>query len=217
MKKCIISRRRAELPCLSGRVFDPEREAFCAAHGAQTIECYAWDESGYRPEARAYAAWDEQGLYALLCAKEATIAAHATGFGAAVYRDSCLEWFVQPFQDDPRYLNVEVNAAGTAYIGFGSCRADSRPLPKMPEGMIVTASKHAGEWWAIAYRIPMQCLQTLYGRTLAPGTTMRGNFYKCDESIHSHFGAWSPIEHPTPDFHRPEFFGEMTLESVTKA
>lgn len=216
MKHCVIPALREQVPCLTGRPFSPEAEPFCAAHGFNDIGCYVWDESGYRPEARAYAAWSEDGLHALLCAKEAQIAAAATDFGGDVYKDSCLEWFVQPFADDPRYINVEVNAAGVAYVGFGSCREDSKPLPAMPEGMTVTASKHEGGWWAVAYTIPASLLRRLYGRALQPGGLMRGNFYKCDESIHPHFGSWSPITHPFPDFHRPEFFGEMTLEPVSK-
>ena len=92
----------------------------------------------------------------------------------------------------------------------------SKPLPAMPQGMTVTASKHEGGWWAIAYTVPASLLERLYGRSLTGGETMRGNFYKCDESIHPHFGSWSPIDCPKPDFHRPECFGEMKLEAVSK-
>lgn len=214
MKNCVIPVLRAPVPNLNGHVFDPETEPFCMAHGYRAIDSFVWDETGYRPEARAYAAWSEAGLHALLCAKEETIAAAASGFGGDVYKDSCLEWFVQPFAEDPRYINVEVNAAGAAYVGFGSGREDSKPLQAMPEGMTVTASKHEGGWWAIAYTVPASLLKELYGRELTAGAHMRGNFYKCDESIHPHFGSWSPISHPFPDFHRPEFFGEMVLEKV---
>jgi hypothetical protein len=41
---------------------------------------------------------------------------------------------------------------------------------------------------------------------------MRGNFYKCgDKTIHPHYGCWSPIELPKPDFHCSDFFGEIIL------
>jgi hypothetical protein len=37
-----------------------------------------------------------------------------------------------------------------------------------------------------------------------------GNFYKCaDETISPHYLSWNPIDAPAPDFHRPEFFGEI--------
>ena len=39
------------------------------------------------------------------------------------------------------------------------------------------------------------------------------NFYKCgDETEFPHFGAWKEVAVPEPDFHRPEYFGELTLK-----
>ena len=47
---------------------------------------------------------------------------------------------------------------------------------------------------------------------LIPGIHFRGNCYKCgDRTEHPHFLAWNPVHTPTPDFHRPEFLGEMIL------
>jgi hypothetical protein len=43
--------------------------------------------------------------------------------------------------------------------------------------------------------------------------SIRANFYKCgDKTAHPHYLSWSPIETPKPDFHRPEFFGELLLK-----
>ncbi len=40
-----------------------------------------------------------------------------------------------------------------------------------------------------------------------------GNFYKCgDLTAHPHYVTWSPVGTPGPDFHRPEFFGELLLD-----
>ena len=211
MRKYFIQPLRTPLPELRGDVFDPEDEAFCQEHDFAPIDSYVWDVQGYCPEARAYCAWDGEGLHVLLCAMEKEICTEATEFNGEVYRDSCLECFLQPFADDPRYLNIETNAAGVALIGFGSNRADRVRLSEMPEGMDVRASRHRGAWWAVAYTIPRTLLEALYGRAPRPGDVMRGNFYKCDESIHPHFGSWSPIVHFQPDFHRPEWFGELTL------
>jgi hypothetical protein len=37
-----------------------------------------------------------------------------------------------------------------------------------------------------------------------------GNFYKCaDDTAFKHYLSWNPILTPNPDFHRPEFFGEL--------
>ena len=41
---------------------------------------------------------------------------------------------------------------------------------------------------------------------------LTGNFYKCaDDTESKHYVSWSPVETEKPDFHRPEFFGELIL------
>lgn len=43
--------------------------------------------------------------------------------------------------------------------------------------------------------------------------TMRGNFYKCaDLTTVPHYLSWSPVGTPSPDFHRPEYFGTLVLD-----
>ncbi len=49
--------------------------------------------------------------------------------------------------------------------------------------------------------------------TSLSGKTYRGNFYKCAElSGKPHFVTWNPIRLEEPDFHRPDFFGEIEFE-----
>ena len=132
-------------------------------------------------------------------------------YGSRVWTDSCLEFFLQPFPEDPRYMNIEVNAAGAALIAVGPDREHRVPLERCPGGMDIRASRHGDGWWAVAYTVPFALLEALFGRRPVPGMAMRGNFYTCDESIHPHFGSWNPIEAPAPDFHRPECFGELVL------
>ena len=95
--------------------------------------------------------------------------------------------------------------------GDGTLNHFVNRLPALPEGMDIQASRHEDEWWAVRYRVPFALLRELFGRE--PGARMRGNFYTCDETIHPHFGSWSPVASANPDFHRPECFGE--IEFVT--
>ncbi|MCK7480493.1 MAG: carbohydrate-binding family 9-like protein [Candidatus Moduliflexus flocculans] len=56
------------------------------------------------------------------------------------------------------------------------------------------------------------CSASIYGREIDAGCRSAANFYKCgDETEFPHYGAWSPVETPAPDFHRPEFFGEIVF------
>ena len=210
MNTFIISPAACPLPGLTGRAFDPAEEPFCRMPFA-AIDRYAW-AGDYRPEARAYVVRDDAGLQALLCADEPTVSAQVTAFGGPVWSDSCLECFLQPFPDDVRYVNIEVNAAGAALIGIGPDRTHRTELTACPDGMDIRASRHDGDWWAVAYTIPFAWVEGMFGWSMARYPAFRGNFYCCDESIHPHFGSWSPIDAPKPDFHRPECFGRLTVE-----
>ena len=209
MREYSIRRADAPLPALAGAAFDPAAEPFCRGAFAP-IDRYAWG-GDYRPEARAYLAWDDLGLRALLCANEPTVSRRVTAFNGDVWTDSCLEWFFRPFGDDPRYVNIEVNAAGAALIGIGPDREHRRRFSECPAGMDFRASGHAGGWWAVAYTVPFDWIGAAFGRRLEPGAAFSGNFYCCDETLHPHFGSWSPVAAPAPDFHRPECFGTLTL------
>ncbi len=209
MRTYVIQKRAAGLPVLAGAPFDPAAEPFCAGEYAP-IDVYAWG-GDYRPEARAYVVRDEVGLRVLLCAREATVSAKVTAFNGDVWTDSCLEFFLKPFEDDARYLNLEVNAAGAALVGVGAGRNDRRRLETCPPGMDFCASRHAGGWWAVAYTVPFSLIEALYGRAFVPGAALSGNFYCCDETLHPHFGSWNPVDAPAPDFHRPECFGRLAM------
>lgn len=211
LKRYIIKKTALNAPDLRGRLFDPESEPFCTALNCARIDCYVWDAQGYAPEARAYAGWNAQGLQLLLCAREEKIQARETKCGGRVCCDSCLEFFVNP---DParqaNYINIEINASGVAHIGLGAGRPNRRVLDAVPEGMRISASGHDGAWWAVSYALPYGVIESLTGGAAAE--EMRGNFYTCDESIHPHFGSWSPVRSAQPDFHRPECFGTLKIE-----
>lgn len=197
-------------PEIADRVFDPDAEAFCALPYAP-IDQYVWDESGYRPEARAYVARTADGLLVLMCAKEETTAAVETRFGGDVFKDSCLEFFLgaRP-SEGARYLNVEVNVAGVAHIGLGTGRHDRRVLDETPEGMTIEHSRHAGAWWAVCYNLPNSLIRASFGGDME--REMRANFYCIDMNLHPHCGSWNAILSEKPDFHQPEFFGCLRME-----
>jgi hypothetical protein len=42
------------------------------------------------------------------------------------------------------------------------------------------------------------------------GLKMTGNFYKCGDALESpHYLCWNHIKTEQPDYHRPEYFGEL--------
>lgn len=127
-----------------------------------------------------------------------------------IWTDSCLEFFFMPDSRTGVYYNFECNANAFMLVGKGASRKPrERVTPK-------TGSKEffdiktdvSGGCWTVTYRIP----KSFVGELFMP----RGNFYKCQEHFPEkmHFQCWSDIEAERPDFHRPEFFGEIDFTGV---
>lgn len=82
-----------------------------------------------------------------------------------------------------------------------------RRYPSLPR---VSFPERSGfQAWGLLVIIPLSLIGVVEGRE---PKTLLGNFYKCaDETETPHYLSWSPIHTETPDFHRPEFFGELYL------
>lgn len=162
--------------------------------------------------ATAQVCYDADALYLRLAAKEKDIRAEENGPLGMPCQDSCLEFFFSPMEEDPRYFNFEFNPVKCMFLGLGSCRYDSvRLLPSAAEELFNPCPVLTENGWEITYRIPYSFINLFFKDfAVAPGKKMRGNFYKCgDFTAREHYFAWNPVNNPAPDFHRPEFFGEL--------
>ena len=66
--------------------------------------------------------------------------------------------------------------------------------------------------WTLYVEIPKNAIGFSQDEKLSQ-QTIGANFYKCgDETNEPHFISWNPIDLPKPDFHVPQFFGELTFE-----
>ncbi len=161
----------------------------------------------------AQAAWDEEHLYIRLQAIEPHILRRFTGTLDPVCRDSCLEFFFCPKNDD-RYFNFETNPNGALYVGYGRpgekrCRLHRENFGKLFQ---VTPFEIPGGW-GMELTVPAEFIRIFVPDfTLQRGMTLRANFFKCgDETKQEHYMAWNPVGAPEPNFHLPEFFGELVL------
>lgn len=161
--------------------------------------------------ATAQACYDSQALYLRLTAKEKNIRAEEKGPIGIPCKDSCLEFFFSPVEGDARYFNVEFNPEACMFLGFGTCRYDSTRLLLKPSNNFNPCSVRTEDGWEITYQIPFAFIKLFFkGFVAASGKKMRANFYKCgDLTVQEHYFSWNPINTPTPDFHRPDCFGEL--------
>ena len=154
---------------------------------------------------------DSLALYVNLRAAEKQIRAEYTAPLSPVCRDSCLEFFFMP-EDEDRYFNFEINPNGCLYIGFGRGREDSTALYwENMRQLFGIRTERTPDGWEAFYRIPLSFLR-LFMPDFAFEGSLRANVYKCgDLTEREHYLSWNPVASETPDFHRPADFGRMTF------
>ena len=136
--------------------------------------------------------------------------------GGHVWEDSCCEIFLQ-LPGSSEYFNFEVNAAGVMVAASGAGRAGRVPLPAEDISSIIRLAEVDGRRefagglhnWRVTLIIPFSIMgidpENLPAELL-------GNIYKCgDCTAHPHYLSWNPVGTPSPDYHRPEFFGRFSF------
>ncbi len=177
------------------------------------ISNYKWTE-GYTPEAYAQLICVEGKGFALkMTAMESDPTAIYTKYNDPVYKDSCLEFFVNFNTDNNKYMNFEMNSNGAFLAAIRTDRANKTPINMLAPLPKLTATKNDNSWTVEVF-FSNDFIGKLFGKfSFARGEVFKGNFYKCgDETPIPHFGMWSPVDNETPDFHRPEFFGTLKIE-----
>lgn len=180
------------------------------------VESYTWGCS-YRPKVFGQLCFiPEKGFRLKMTCYETNPLAKYENPDEMVCKDSCMEFFVNffPNADSTGYLNFEANSKGTLLLYYGKDRNSRTSVRELgltpPKVNAVLFEDH----WEYEILIPLTFIRAVYGQDcFVPGSVLKGNFYKCgDDTASPHYGSWSPISNPTPDFHRPEFFGDLVLE-----
>ena len=174
-----------------------------------------WNEYPYAPQVGFHLAFSDKVIALLWEVKEDHVRAVSLEDNGPVWEDSCVEFFVSD-PDSPAYFNFEMNCIGTMLASRKMSRYDAghfgpdkmhliRNFGSLAHETIDIQGKDQ-EWWRVVL-IPFSVI----GLDEAPAS-LRCNFYKCgDNCAQTHYLSWAPIDTPAPDFHRPDFFGEVTL------
>ena len=181
------------------------------------IDVINWEEYPYKPVVAFDIARTNTNLYIRYFVKGYSLKAIHSEDNSAVHTDSCVEFFMKTLGGE-EYMNFEFNCIGTCDAAHRKSREVKRSLSPNEYASIRRYSSIEREpfpektgvfSWEIVVSIPF----ILMG--LTPGSLpekILGNFYKCaDDTEFPHFLSWNPINVATPDFHRPEFFGEICL------
>ncbi|MDD3323073.1 MAG: carbohydrate-binding family 9-like protein [Paludibacter sp.] len=198
---------------------DPEKSSVILDELATSdkIEMLNWPKKYYyKPITYFYIARSNDSIFIKYSVKGSMIRAVFSTDQEPVNEDSCVEFFCK-LPDNEKYMNFEFNCIGT-------CKASKRvarnvnvtPFSKEELSMIKrypslgrrAFKEMEGMFeWELTVKIPMRIMginpEKLPEKLL-------GNFYKCADGTDSlHYVTWNPIKTASPDFHRPEFFGEL--------
>jgi hypothetical protein len=165
-------------------------------------------------------------LYGIFYVEDRYVRCVYQNFQDPVYKDACVEFFVQPSQTKG-YFNFEFNCGGSLLSNYnnykydyhGNCkRLMKKPLTEEDRQLIqiyhtlpeVIEEEITGPVdWQLGFFIPFELFERYIGKIEnIPGQTWRANFYKCaSESSHPHWAAWSPVDQL--NFHLVHCFGTI--------
>jgi len=186
-----------------------------------SIDLLNWSEYQYAPDIKFRIAHSNNQIWLKYYVKEKSILAAVTETNGPVAGDSCVEFFFDP-KADGNYYNFEFSCIGTTHLAYGPSRKDRVFVaPETIEKEILVGSslgdkpfvENSGKHtWEMTIVIPASTLVNDPGIQLK-GLKTNANFYKCgDQSAEKHYLTWNPIQSERPDYHRPEYFGEVVFE-----
>lgn len=214
--------KRIKVPVIEGleSMRLPELDLVMEEKAAKFAVCErAWPEvAPYVPDCNGSVARSATHLCVMYHVRGLDLRATAMEDNGNSWEDSCCEFFVaDPF--DGTYYNFELTCVGSLLAAKGAGRQNRvRFDPAVLASVIRYSSLDkrptviSGQilGWTVVMMIPFKLIG------IDPDNlpvSLRGNFYKCgDLTAHPHFLSWNPVGTPKPDFHRPEFFGELILK-----
>lgn len=187
---------------------------------ALQVTNYMGERPEHFPYTEAKLAYDKEAVYVIFRVRDRYVLATHDNHQDPVYKDSCVEFFFIPGEDTEHgYFNLEMNCGGTMLFHH-QLKPRTNPVEVNPSHVsrikvasslpkIVFPEIEQDTTWVVEYRIPFSVLKVYHDfSNPVDGEKWKANFYKCaDASSHPHWLTWSPVDHPTPDFHRPEYFG----------
>ena len=182
------------------------------------VACVNWPETfPYAPLCSGRVARTKDALVVDFRVSGLDLRAQNTEDNGRQWEDSCVEVFIKdPEKAD--YYNFEINALGKVLACYGPVREGRTRRPQEQMEQILRFGHLEGgpldkdgiQTWRVGVVIPFELIG-IHPDNLPH--SIRANFYKCgDKTAHPHYVSWSPIGTPKPDFHRPDFFGELILK-----
>jgi hypothetical protein len=191
---------------------------------ALKVSRYRPESSTHQPDTQCKLLYDCDCIYGIFRVKDRNVRCVHEEFQSEVYKDSCVEFFVQP-KDTGGYFNFEFNCGGAMLASYvtdptriGGRIREFTPLTpgddvqvkrysSLPS--IVEPETAEPIVWFLGFSIPFAVLEKYAGKlTIDSGQVWRANFYKCgSETSMPHWASWTPLSEL--NFHLPANFGKI--------
>jgi hypothetical protein len=191
---------------------------------AARLAHFMGEKPAHFPDTQLKMVYDDEAVYVIFGVQDQYVRATRTAYQQNVFKDSCVEFFFKPNDDDTEnYFNLETNCCGAALFAFqaGPRQGEVR-IPSQEFETVTLAHSLPGPidpelveplTWSVEYRLPLNVLRNYCSVVPpAPGVVWKANFFKiADESSQPHYLTWAPVDRPKPDFHQPRFFGDLVF------
>jgi len=200
---------------------------------AETLQvAYSYPQSGdFLPSVAVRLLWNQEGIYGIYRVEDRYVLAEKLDDQGQVCKDSCVEFFVRPADNNSRpaegYFNFEFNCIGTLHCAYRAAQrdADNKPIfsrfinaEELAAVRRVPSLPHAARredpqplTWTLGFFIPFAVLghyTDLPDFSAGKGSSWTCGFFHCaDNSSHQRWLSWQP--HPQLNYHLAECFGEL--------
>lgn len=173
-----------------------------------------WEDYKTNNSAAFAIAHNENNMFLKYYVKEQYLSSSVRDLHGEVHKDNCVEFFIAL---EKEYYNIELNCLGSIKVGYGEGRhgrimlsGDIVKKIKIHAALNLSLNSAPSNFrWEILLIIPKDvfCFSSI---NTFKGLKCRANFYKCGDDLPDpHFLTWNAIQVKKPDFHRPEYFGEL--------
>ncbi len=185
------------------------------------VDLINWDKFSYHPDVDFRIAHSNNAIWLKYYVREKNILANVEETNGPVARDSCVEFFFDPLGNG-NYYNFEFSCIGTVHLAYGPGRGKRQFVDPKTIGNLIqvesslgtqTFAEKTGDFtWEMTIIIPAEILNHNPEIKLK-GLQSTANFYKCgDATSQRHYLTWNPVGTEKPDYHRPEFFGQLIFQ-----
>lgn len=202
------------IPLVQDVEFGESSTAFISQLASHRIQEVSWEEFPYLPHVEFKIAHSKDAILLEYKVAEKDVVIHYKKTNDPVYKDSCVEFFIS--FDQKHYYNFEFNSIGTALVAYGSSDRENRPnlseklIDKIEIFSKIGERNSKGDTdWTLQLKIPFELFLNDNIDSLK-GKKAWANFYKCGDDLpEPHFVSWNRINAAEPNFHLPEYFGEI--------